>query len=698
VTAPDRPAREEDRGAVKRVLVVEDSATQAHLAKIILEGQGYRVTIARDGEEGLRLARELWGRQEVDLVVSDVTMPKLEGTEMCRLLKADSATRHLPVILLTNRIEIDDKVEGFDAGADDYLTKPYDNRELVARVRAALRVRDLERQVLALNRGLEAKVEERTRELQDANRTLEERNDELAEANLRIKEADRLKSEFLANMSHELRTPLNAVIGFSEILEARDFGDLNAKQERYVGNILSSGKHLLRLINDILDLSKVEAGKMDLHPQEFSLNGAIEDVVNVLQTLVQRKSQDLEARVPPRLNLVADEGKVKQILYNLLSNAIKFTPEKGAVSIVVKVRDDAVSIAVTDTGVGIRKEDLPRLFHAFQQLDGSHSRQYEGTGLGLALTKRFAELHGGRVEVKSAPGQGSTFTVILPRKPQPRAAQIPADEVLRDLGVRAVQDASRTILVAEDDPKTRELLTLYLNQGGYQVVLAGDGEEAVRLARETSPLAITLDVMLPGRDGFQTLHALKADPATRDIPVMMLSIVEDKQLAFSLGAADYLVKPVQRDTLLSRLARFGFHPPTDNVRVLVVDDNPQAIELITDILAPEGFEVLTAPDGKAGLALALKELPDLLILDLMMPGMDGFEVVQRLKDDPRGREIPIFVVTAKDVTARDLQQLRGKIASIVQKGTLNPESLLRDLRELQTVNQRLARRGRKGGG
>jgi len=678
--------------------VVEDSATQAHLARLILETNGFSVTIAKDGEEGLRLARDLWAKQEVDLVVSDVTMPRLGGTEMCRLLKADAATRHLPVILLTNRIQIDEKVEGFDAGADDYLTKPYDNRELIARVRAALRVRRLEREVLALNRDLEAKVEERTRELQDANRILEQRNDELAEANVRIKEADRLKSEFLANMSHELRTPLNAVIGFSEILESNDFGGLNAKQERYVGNILSSGRHLLRLINDILDLSKVEAGKMDLQLQEFSLETTIEDVVNIVQTLAQRKQQDLKARVPARLTLVADEGKVKQMFYNLLANAIKFTPEKGKVSIVAKAQDESITVAVTDTGVGIAKKDLPRLFQAFQQLDGSHSRKYEGTGLGLALTKRFAELHGGSLEVASVPGKGSTFTVTLPRRPQPKVVHLPAEQVLRDLGVRAVKDSSRTILVAEDDPKTRELLTLYLNQGGYQVVLAGDGEEAVRLARETAPRAITLDVMLPGRDGFQTLHALKADPATRDIPVMMLSIVEDKQLAFSLGAADYLVKPVQRETLLDRLARFGFHPSKESVRVLVVDDHPQALELMTDILAPEGFEVLTALDGKTGLAMALDDPPDLLILDLMMPGMDGFEVVQRLKDDPRGREIPIFVVTAKDVTSVDLQQLRGKIATIVQKGTLNPEAFLRDLRELQRVNQRLARRGRRASG
>jgi PAS domain S-box-containing protein len=370
-------------------------------------------------------------------------------------------------------------------------------------------------------------------------------------------EANRAKSQFLANMSHELRTPLNAIIGFSEILHDRTFGDLTQKQERYVGNILSSGRHLLQLINDILDLSKVEAGHMKVEYAAFPVAVAIRNVEGLVKVLLQKKNLVLETEIPEELPvLIADQAKFKQILYNLTSNAIKFTPEGGRITIAASAVNDGkmLEVSVTDTGIGIKQEDQDRIFREFEQVDNSYARMQQGTGLGLALVKRFVEVHGGRVRVYSGgEGKGTTFTFMMPFTP-PDEDEVEA-EVFEVASVATPELGKPIILVVDDDQSASELLTHHLQGAGYAVSRAFSATDALVLAREMQPHVITLDVQLPDKEGWEVLAELKRDPVTRNIPVLMVSILEDRDRALQLGAADCFVKPVVKDRLLGAIAR-----------------------------------------------------------------------------------------------------------------------------------------------
>jgi len=392
-------------------------------------------------------------------------------------------------------------------------------------------------QVRQYAEALESKVAVRTRELQEVNRQLET--------------ASRHKSAFLANMSHELRTPLNSIIGFSEVLLDEALGALPPEEQReFLGNILSSGRHLLTLINDILDLSKVEAGRMELYPKAFAVAEVISGVLQTIKPLAARKEIGVEEAIEPGLPIVvADPGKVKQILYNLLSNAVKFTPEQGRIGVRAARRHEEVWFVVWDTGIGITPEDLGRIFEEFQQVETTAARQYEGTGLGLTLAQKFVELHGGRIWVESAPGQGSTFTFTLPLVEPPAVPVAEHSE--------PQESNPLLVLVVEDDAKTRELLRFSLIKEGFRVEEARDGEEAVRKARALQPVLITLDILLPRKDGWEVLRELKEDAVTRDIPVIIISLVDDLERGFSLGAADYLLKPFDREDFLRRLGRYS---------------------------------------------------------------------------------------------------------------------------------------------
>ena len=526
---------------------------------------------------------------------------------------------------------------------------------------------------------LEAKVEARTHELQETNRRLEE--------------ASRHKSEFLANMSHELRTPLNSIIGFSEILLDEAVGELTAEERReFLGNILNSGRHLLGLINDILDLSKVEAGHMDLRPESFPIAEVLNGVMNTVRSLAVRKDIGVEVAIDPALPLlVADPGKVRQILYNLLSNAVKFTPEGGQIGVRVALAHAEVCFAVWDTGIGIKPEDQARIFEEFQQVETTAARRYEGTGLGLALAKKFVELHGGRIWVDSTPGEGSTFIFTLPAI-EPSATPIKErgepDETERPL-----------VLVVEDDPKTRELLHFSLAREGFRVEEVLTGEEALAMAQTLRPRLIILDILLPGKDGWEVLGELKGDLITRDIPVVIVSIVDEPERGFSLGAADYVLKPFDREDFLRRLSRRSFMSKVQlgPVKILIVDDDPLAVDALAGMLEPAGFGILKAYGGQQGLELAAAEQPDLILLDLLMPGISGFEVVERLKEHPQTREIPIFVVSVKDLTADDKQKLNSLVAAVMLKGAFSREKLLHEIDQLLHRRVGRERRGDDGG-
>ncbi len=529
----------------------------------------------------------------------------------------------------------------------------------------------------------------------DTYATLEQRIAEktvhLQKANIALERASKMKSEFLANMSHELRTPLNAVIGFAEVLRDKICGDLNAEQLDFVQDIHSSGQHLLQMINDILDLSKIEAGKMALQYEAFSVSDSIRDVYTILKGLADKKSLQLKTNVQPGVDSIeADRVKFKQILYNLLSNAIKFTTPNGNITTEAHRVDDMLQLSVSDTGIGMKPEDKEKVFKEFWQADSSFARKYEGTGLGLALTRRIVEMHGGKIWFESELGKGTTFSITLPLK---EPAKTPEQEQ-KELEIKQpraeslAEKGAKTVLVVEDDRMAADILTVYLKNAGYNVVVAVDGEDALKKAKECSPFLITLDIMLPRIDGWGVLSELKNSPHTANVPVVIISIVDNKELGYSLGAAEYLIKPVDRSKLINivnTLIPEGMDEDKP-ATILVVDDDEKAVKYISAILETEGLKVLKAYGGKAGIALAINNTPDLIILDLMMPDVSGFDVVEHLRAHPAAKGIPIIICSAKDITEEDKKALNGNILAIVQKGNHTKEDLLAAIKKLEQLH------------
>jgi signal transduction histidine kinase/CheY-like chemotaxis protein/ligand-binding sensor domain-containing protein len=534
-------------------------------------------------------------------------------------------------------------------------------------------------------------------EEQKARESAERARQSAEEAREAAELANKAKSAFLANMSHELRTPMNAIIGYSEMLqeEAQDMGD-----EAYIPDlqkIHGAGKHLLGLINDILDLSKVEAGKMTLYLEEFDVPKMVSEVAATVQPLVAKNGNTLVIECPPDTGVMrADVTKVRQTLFNLLSNASKFT-EKGTIRLMVSYQSSVISgqsvsepgalttdycplitFSVTDTGIGMTPEQMSRLFQAFEQADASTTKKFGGTGLGLAISRKFCQMMGGDITVESEPGKGTTFTVTLPAVVREQAVaetpgSLPAPEP-------ASQGSKGSILVIDDDANVRDLMERSLAKDGYRVVTAADGPRGLALARELEPAVITLDVMMPGMDGWAVLTALKSDPDTADIPVIMLTIVDDKNLGFALSAADYLTKPIDWPRLSAALKkhRRGSASPT----VLVVEDDPNTRDMLRRGLEKDGWTVTEAANGKLGLAALTDPPPALILLDLMMPEMDGFAFMEELRARPGCRSIPVIVITAKDLTEDDRGRLNGEVARILQKGDHSPTDLLGEIRSL----------------
>ena len=498
---------------------------------------------------------------------------------------------------------------------------------------------------------------------------------ELEQKSAELETASRHKSEFLASMSHELRTPLNAVIGFSEVLLERMFGDLNPRQEEYLRDIWDSGRHLLDLLNDILDLSKVEAGGMQLEWSTFSLSEVLDACLSQVRARADQQGVTLRREVAGDVGTVhCDELRFKQVLLNLLSNAVKFTPAGGTVVLRVTTDAEALTVRVTDTGIGIAPEDRDRIFESFQQ-GGRGPAQQEGTGLGLTLSKRIVELFGGRIWVQSEVGTGSTFGFTVPV-----AAQAVATAA--DTGPDAADDLP-LVVVIEDDRRSLGLLTLYLESAGLRVLGVGHGLAGMEAVRRELPAAVVLDIRLPDLDGWDVLATLKADPSTVAVPVVVVSMLDERGKGFALGADEYLVKPVSREDVLSALARVRAVP--ERGTLLAIDDDPQAVELVKAVLQPAGWTVVSATDGAAGIALARAWRPAAILLDLLMPGIDGFEVVEVLRTDPETSAIPIVVLTAKAMTASERNRLRGRISYVAQKGDFSPAVLV-DLVRRATSN------------
>jgi signal transduction histidine kinase/DNA-binding response OmpR family regulator len=510
---------------------------------------------------------------------------------------------------------------------------------------------------------LERRVQERTTQLAVANKELDLRNRE-------VERATQMKSKFLASMSHELRTPLNAIVGFSDLLGDEIPGQLNDKQKRFVNHIKQGAGHLLQLINDILDLSKIEAGQLELRCEQFLVKDALPEVLSTIRPLAMAKDIQVQQKLRTDQSVYADRVRFKQILYNLLSNAVKFTPKGGRIEVDCFESENQVCLSVTDTGVGIRQEDQKVVFEEFRQVEGSRHEVNEGTGLGLAITKRLVEQQGGKISLTSEPGKGSRFTFTLPVGNTSRTEPTKPHSLL---ATSSGSFGKPLILVVDDEASARELLVSYLNQE-YRIAIAESGSEAVNKAHELRPDAITLDLSMPGKSGFEALVTLKKDPETTNIPIIIVSIVDQKNLGFALGAADYLIKPIRKPVLLETIRKHLPLLSNDDSEILLVDDDPRTLEMLEETLRSAGYETQSVQSGARALEVLSSKLVSAVLLDLLMPGMDGFEVIRHVRQEATLKKLPIFVMTGKSLTpgessllARDTQALLQKSGSWQQQ-------------------------------
>jgi signal transduction histidine kinase/DNA-binding response OmpR family regulator/CHASE3 domain sensor protein len=581
-------------------------------------------------------------------------------------------------------------------------------------------------------------LERRRSELERGNQQLSRQRDELKVLNSALEEANRLRNQFLSTMSHELRTPLTAIIGFSQLsLRSAETNNLNKRQRANLEHILRNGQHLLTLVNDVLDIAKIEAGRVDITRSQLQLEELFKDVVEETQSLWQPKKLKVTYEVEPTANfLESDPDRLHQILLNLLGNAIKFT-DAGSITLKAEMRQstldqasdqgEVVAISVSDTGIGIDPGVQEHIFEEFYQADGTTTRKYGGTGLGLSIVRKLTDLLGGRVELQSIPGSGSTFIIILPRRlrnrPNPEPEYLlfnraepaiiqpkPASEPLAEQEQQIVND-KRLVLAVDDDPDILTLIRGTLEDSDYQVIGLLDARKVLETVRRLRPYAVTLDVMMPEMNGWQILQQLKSDPVTAGIPVIMLTVVSDRSAGYVLGASEYLIKPVERPVLLKTLDRLAQRRiaqvqavtlngdgssnqiieenrtpngsvPQERAYILVIDDDPDVRMLLEDTMVEAGYQVKTAAGGQEGLKLAQEERPGMILLDLMMPGMDGFEVLERLRADPRTISIPVVVQTAKTLTDQEREFLKQSATRIIQKGSIPLERLAGELNGL----------------
>jgi PAS domain S-box-containing protein len=515
------------------------------------------------------------------------------------------------------------------------------------------------------------------------------KNIELENEKKRTDDANETLKRFLATFSHELRAPLNAIVGFSEILTSELKALPQEKVTDFMRNINESGKHLQGLINDILDLSKIEAGKMELHLDAYPVSYFVESVQRVMQAALHQKGAKLVFEIAPDIEqLVVDQTRFKQILVNLVSNAIKYSSKDGVITVAIHRFVNEIEVEVRDQGLGIKPEDLARLFHAFQQ--GKNARgSAEGTGLGLVITKRLVELHGGQISVESEWGKGSTFRFRIPMVVAGEVIES-ADQLIHvaqeELAVLP-DDEKPLVLIIEDNAQAAQLIQMYLQEAGYRTDVARDGAEGLEKAKRLKPSIITLDMIMPIKDGWQVLKELKRHPICKNIPIVIISITDEKKLGFSMGALDYFVKPVNREELLKVMQKIPLRAikQKQHPKVLIIDDDRNAADLIHVILEAEGYEVIKSMNGKEGVRIAASEAPDLIILDLIMPDISGFNVAYQLKQQVSTRNTPIIILTSMEVDEETKTQMQGFISTIMSKSRFTKKDLLREISSIEKM-------------
>ncbi|AXE32161.1 hypothetical protein DK842_20995 [Chromobacterium phragmitis] len=684
--------------AGRRILAVDDSQTYLHQLAEVLGDEGYDMILAESGEQALEWLKV----QSVDCVLLDRQMPGLSGSETCSRLKGDPATRDIPLIMLTAMEDRTAMIEGLSSGADDYVLKSSEFDVLKARVRAQLRRKQFEdenRRIRAemMGKELEAAEMRAARELAESRAILLA---ELEQKNRDLEQANRLKSEFLSNMSHELRTPLNAIIGFSDLLARGAIGPLSPKQSTCVGHVLASGRHLLSLINDILDLSKVEAGKMELGLEPVDVNAALRACLSIVQDSAARRGISLEFQPCPRMEpALVDLRKFKQMVYNLLSNAVKFSRDGGGVTLSLhRARRSEVGygenearahrllplpdgpepeffeVRVRDSGCGIAAADLSALFQTFSQLDASNSRQHEGSGLGLALVSRLAELHGGTVGVCSETGLGSQFSFWLPLRPE-APASLPAG-------------SARRALVVVDNDQAAGQLQAHLERIGFAVAAARDAGMALELARGGAPDLITIDLLAPESSGWAVLDEVMRNPQLANVPVVIVAIVAEDMKACAMGAAQLLQKPVSSQRLRDAVHALGLGKERERApSVMIIDDAASCYELSAD-LAAMNCKPQCYSDGASALAALPDARPDLLIIGLALPDICGFEVLAALRNHAAAA-VPILVLSEGVVGMEERRRLSSQALRIMEKDSFDRRQFLFEVgRALQQAARR----------
>jgi signal transduction histidine kinase/CheY-like chemotaxis protein len=523
---------------------------------------------------------------------------------------------------------------------------------------------------------LEQRVQERTSQLEAAKKEVEAFSSSILRAKDELERASKFKDQFLSTMSHELRTPLNAVLGFSELLSEERYGPLNDRQKRYLSHIHAGGKHLLTLINDILDLSKIEAGRLQLAIETVPVGRCFSEVLDTMRPLADKKSHKLSQQVQRDLSVRADPTRFRQVLMNLLANAFKFTPEGGKIELEAQEVGEMIRIEVRDSGPGIPDEEQSRIFDAFYRITATE-KSAEGTGLGLAITRRLVELHGGQIGLKSQLGSGSCFYFTMPRAPSvatPRTDRSDAAASASSMGC---------VLVVEDDTVAAQLLQCQLASAGYEVLLCNQPTAALEMAAELQPSVITLDIIMNPISGWELLSAFKSDARTAKIPVIVVSIADQPAKGATLSADEYIVKPVDKLSLLAAVERCVCHPGrSGKTSILLVEDDAPTREFIAELLSKEGCVVTTAGDGPEAARQMEVATPDLVILDLLLPVGSGFQLLAKWRADTRTADLPIFVLTSKDLTPEEREYIRIHSGALFQKQGLWQDALRKHLQRV----------------